>query len=219
MNFRSLNLIWNWIELTRLRKEKWHCCVGLGPLWFSGWPSSDFSTHLAFRTRSQSRGGHQASSGGSGRPNPGDCRRQGVAGRVQGASWQGSALDLGRWRAGGSAEWLVHGGVDALPYSTNSQILHAARLEYSKQLSKLFRLQIPNRFHVKNPETGSIFESSMNFKKGSNILEKSDKFSKLSSWLYIHKSEFSWAHLYVRIWVTTQVSKRIGLNKKKRVWI
>jgi hypothetical protein len=63
----------------------------------------------------------------------------------------------------------------------------------------------------------SIFESSMNFKRGSNHLEKSNKFTKNFSSLDLHKSEFSWAHLYVRIRVTTQVSKRLGLNKKKRV--
>jgi hypothetical protein len=51
----------------------------------------------------------------------------------------------------------------------------------------------------------TTFESLMNFKKDSNLLEKSDKFSKIPSWLDLHKSEFSWDQLYKRIWITIQV--------------
>jgi hypothetical protein len=42
MNFRSLNLIWNWNRINRMDNRKWQCCIGLGPLWLSGQPSSDF---------------------------------------------------------------------------------------------------------------------------------------------------------------------------------
>jgi hypothetical protein len=59
----------------------------------------------------------------------------------------------------------------------------------------------------------------MNFKGVQTFWEKSDKFSKILPWLDLHKSEYSWAHLYLRIRVTKQESKRLGLNKKKRVWI
>jgi hypothetical protein len=45
----------------------------------------------------------------------------------------------------------------------------------------LCRLQIPNRNKVKNPVTDSVFESLMNFKRDSNLREKSDKFSKIPS--------------------------------------
>jgi hypothetical protein len=41
------------------------------------------------------------------------------------------------------------------------------------------------------------FDSSLNFKGLQTFLEKYDKFSKLSSSQDIHKSEFSWVHLYV----------------------
>jgi hypothetical protein len=43
------------------------------------------------------------------------------------------------------------------------------------------------------------FESSMNCKGVQTIREKSDKFSTILSSLDLHKSEFSWAHLYARI--------------------
>jgi hypothetical protein len=33
MNFRRLNLIWNWKELIQLEKEKWQGCVGLHQQW------------------------------------------------------------------------------------------------------------------------------------------------------------------------------------------
>jgi hypothetical protein len=50
------------------------------------------------------------------------------------------------------------------------------------RFSQLCRLQIPNRNEVKkNPRTYSIFESLMNFKRDSNLLEKSNKFSKIPS--------------------------------------
>jgi hypothetical protein len=90
--------------------------------------------------------------------------------------------------------------MDALSCSKNSQFLHEDRLEYFKQHSQFCRLQIPNRNQVKNPGTDSLFESLMNFKRDSNLLEKSDKFSKISSSLDLHKSEFSfsWVHLCER---------------------
>jgi hypothetical protein len=45
--------------------------------------------------------------------------------------------------------------IDTFCCSKNSQILYAARLEVSKQLSLLCWLQIPNIIHVKNPGTDS----------------------------------------------------------------
>jgi hypothetical protein len=39
----------------------------------------------------------------------------------------------------------------------------------------------------------------MNFKEVQTFWEKSNKFSKIPSWVGLHQSEFSWAHLYVRI--------------------
>jgi hypothetical protein len=50
MNFRSLNLIWNWNRINQMKNRKWHSCTGLDPLWLSGQPSSNFSGpfgHLA----------------------------------------------------------------------------------------------------------------------------------------------------------------------------
>jgi hypothetical protein len=41
-------------------------------------------------------------------------------------------------------------------------------------------------------------KSLMNFKRDLNLLEKSDKFSKIPSLLDLHKTEFSWNHLYAR---------------------
>jgi hypothetical protein len=69
----------------------------------------------------------------------------------------------------------------ALSCSKNSQFLHVASLEYYEQLSQLLRFQNPNKNKVKNPGTDSIFESLMNFKRDSNVLEKSDKLSKIPS--------------------------------------
>jgi hypothetical protein len=53
----------------------------------------------------------------------------------------------------------------------NSQFLHESRLEYFEQHSLLCRLQIPNINIVKNHGTDSKFESLMNFKRDSNLLE------------------------------------------------
>jgi hypothetical protein len=39
----------------------------------------------------------------------------------------------------------------------------------------------------------------MNFKKGLNLPEKSDKFPKILSSLDLHKIEFSWDHLTARM--------------------
>jgi hypothetical protein len=50
------------------------------------------------------------------------------------------------------------------------------------------------------------FESSLNFRGVQTFLKKIDKFSKISSSHDLHKSEFSWVHLYVRFRVTKQVS-------------
>jgi hypothetical protein len=82
----------------------------------------------------------------------------------------------------------------ALTCSKNSHILHVASLGYHEQFSQLFQHK---RF--KNPGTNSIFESLMNFKRDLNILQKSGKFSKIPSGLNLHKTEFSWDHLYARI--------------------
>jgi hypothetical protein len=71
--------------------------------------------------------------------------------------------------------------MDILSCFKNSQFLHAASRQCSKELAKLCRLQIPNRNKVKNPVTDSVFESLTNFKRDSNIREKSDKFSKIPS--------------------------------------
>jgi hypothetical protein len=105
--------------------------------------------------------------------------------------------------------------MDPFSCSKNSKVLYDSRMEYSKQLCQLCWLQIPNRNHVKNPGTDSIFESSMKFKGVQTFWEKSDKFSKILPWLRLHKSEFSWAHLYVRIRVTKQMPKGLGLKKEK----
>jgi hypothetical protein len=59
--------------------------------------------------------------------------------------------------------------------------LQAAIPQYWEQLSQLCQLQIPKRNKVKNPITDSEFESLMNFKRDSNLWEKSGKFSKFPS--------------------------------------
>jgi hypothetical protein len=105
--------------------------------------------------------------------------------------------------------------IDVFQCSKNSQISHDSRVEYFEQLYKLYGLQITNINYVKNLGTDSIFESSMNFKGIQTFWEKSDKFFKILSWLDLHKSEFSWTHLYVRIQVTKPVPKRLDLNKRK----
>jgi hypothetical protein len=56
-----------------------------------------------------------------------------------------------------------------------------ARFGYYEIFSQLFRHPIPNINRAKNPEPDSTFESLMNFKRDSKLLEKSDKFSKISS--------------------------------------
>jgi hypothetical protein len=63
----------------------------------------------------------------------------------------------------------------------------------------------PNINRAKNPGSDSTFESLMNLKGGLNLPKKSGKFLKIPSWSYLHKSEFSWDHLYARMWVTIQV--------------
>jgi hypothetical protein len=63
-----------------------------------------------------------------------------------------------------------------MPYLANRN-----KVKNPGQLFKLCGLQIPNRNKIKNPGTDSIFESLMNFKRDSNLLQKSDKFSKIPS--------------------------------------
>jgi hypothetical protein len=62
-----------------------------------------------------------------------------------------------------------------------SQFLYEARLKYFEQHYQLCRHQIPIRIEVKNLGTDSVFEFLMNFKRGSNLMEKYDKFSKIPS--------------------------------------
>jgi hypothetical protein len=47
----------------------------------------------------------------------------------------------------------------------------------------------------------------MNFKRVQTLWEKFGKFTKLISQHGLHKSEFSWAHLYAKFVVLIQVSK------------
>jgi hypothetical protein len=47
----------------------------------------------------------------------------------------------------------------------------------------------------------------MNFKGVQTLWEKSGKFTKILSQHGLHKSEFSWEHLYAKIGVLTQASK------------
>jgi hypothetical protein len=77
--------------------------------------------------------------------------------------------------------------------------LHAARLGYYEQFSKLCRHPIPHINGAKNPGSDLTFESLMNFKRDLDLSEKSGKFSKILSCLDFHKSEFSWDNLYARI--------------------
>jgi hypothetical protein len=93
--------------------------------------------------------------------------------------------------------------------------LHETSQQYWEHLAQLCQLQIPNRNEVKNPVTDLVFQSLMNFKRDSNLWEKYDKFSKISSLLDLHKSEFSWVHLYVRFQVTKQVSNDLVRIKEK----
>jgi hypothetical protein len=71
--------------------------------------------------------------------------------------------------------------IDVLPCSKNSQFLHVARLGHYEQFSQLCRHPVLKRIGVKNPGTDSTFESLMSFKGYLNLLEKSDKFSKIHS--------------------------------------
>ncbi len=48
---------------------------------------------------------------------------------------------------------------------------------------------------------------------------KSGKFSKILSWLDLHKCEFSWAHLYAKIWSSNTSFKMNWFEYKKWVWI
>jgi hypothetical protein len=89
--------------------------------------------------------------------------------------------------------------MDALPYSKNFQFLHGARFVQYEQCSQLCQHPIRNRIRVKNLGTYLTFESLMNFKRDLNHREKSGKFSKILSWLGLHKSEFSWDHLHARM--------------------
>jgi hypothetical protein len=71
--------------------------------------------------------------------------------------------------------------MDTLTHSKNSYYLHVTSLGYRQQFSQLCQHQIPKIKRVKNPGTESLFEFLMNFKRDLNLLEKSDKFSKISS--------------------------------------
>jgi hypothetical protein len=71
--------------------------------------------------------------------------------------------------------------MDTLPSSKNSPFLHVARLGHCEQFYQLGQHPILNRIRVKNPGTDSTFEFLMNFKRDLNLLEKSDKFSKIPS--------------------------------------
>jgi hypothetical protein len=71
--------------------------------------------------------------------------------------------------------------MDALPYSRNSHFLHVARVGYYEQFSRLCQHPILNKIRDKNPGIDSTFESLMNFKSDLNLLENSDKFSKIPS--------------------------------------
>jgi hypothetical protein len=52
----------------------------------------------------------------------------------------------------------------------------------------------------------------MNFKGVHTLWDKSGKFTKILSQHDIHKSEFSWEHLYAKIGVLIQLSKWINLK-------
>jgi hypothetical protein len=71
--------------------------------------------------------------------------------------------------------------MDVLPCSKNPQLLHVARQGHYEQFPQLCRHLINNRIRGKNPGTDLAFESLMNFKMDLNLLEKSDKFSKIPS--------------------------------------
>jgi hypothetical protein len=77
-------------------------------------------------------------------------------------------------------------------------IFLVAGLGHYEQFSQLCQHPILNIIRVKNPGTDSAFESLKNFKRDLHLLEKSDEFSKVPSWPDLHRSEFSWGHLYAR---------------------
>jgi hypothetical protein len=116
----------------------------------------------------------------------------------------------------------------AFPRSKSTQTLYDARHENFKQLYLLTELQIPTGYHVIN------FGSNSNLNipwilKGFKPCEKSSKFTKILSWLLIHKSEFSCAHLYAINWslytsahMTSFGNKEKSLNlklKRNQTWI
>jgi hypothetical protein len=86
--------------------------------------------------------------------------------------------------------------MEVFPCSKNILILLGARFEYYDQLSKLGRHQNLNRTHSIN----SGIELNLNFKGFQTLWEKSGKFTNILSQHDLHKSEFSWAHLYAKNW-------------------
>jgi hypothetical protein len=56
----------------------------------------------------------------------------------------------------------------------------------------------------------------MNFKGVQTFWEKSGKFTKILSQQGLHKSEFSWAHLYAKIWSSNTSAKRIDLKIRNK---
>jgi hypothetical protein len=71
--------------------------------------------------------------------------------------------------------------MDALPYFKNSQFLHVAILGIMNNFLNCADIQFSIELELKNPGIDSTFESLMNFKRDLNLLEKSDKFSKIPS--------------------------------------
>jgi hypothetical protein len=59
------------------------------------------------------------------------------------------------------------------------------------------------------------FESSLKFKGVKTLWKKSGKFTENLSGLGIHKSEFSWVHLYARFWSYNTSVKRLDLKIRK----
>jgi hypothetical protein len=58
----------------------------------------------------------------------------------------------------------------------------------------------------------------MNFKGAQTLREKTDKFTKIISQHDIPKSEFSWVHLYAKIWSSNTSVKMNWFENKKWVW-
>jgi hypothetical protein len=92
--------------------------------------------------------------------------------------WASAVSDFSNLSKTGSTLKIKMG---ALTCSKNFQFLHVAFLGYHEQFYQLYGHQIPNIKRFKNPGTDSIFESLINFKRDLNLLEKSDKFSKIPS--------------------------------------